>query len=61
MDDSEKRLERCDKLRLIAPGKSFERALLSSFSSGMYVRLAFATAIQTDPDSHAGVPIQWAQ
>jgi lipopolysaccharide transport system ATP-binding protein len=34
----------------MAPRNRFERALLSSFSSRMYVRLAFATAIQTDPD-----------
>jgi lipopolysaccharide transport system ATP-binding protein len=30
--------------------KRFESMKLRSFSSGMYVRLAFATAIQTDPD-----------
>jgi lipopolysaccharide transport system ATP-binding protein len=30
--------------------KRFENMKLRSFSSGMYVRLAFATAIQTDPD-----------
>ncbi|HUM81580.1 MAG TPA: ABC transporter ATP-binding protein, partial [Methanothrix sp.] len=30
--------------------KRFESMKLRNFSSGMYVRLAFATAIQTDPD-----------
>jgi lipopolysaccharide transport system ATP-binding protein len=30
--------------------KRFENMKLKNFSSGMYVRLAFATAIQTDPD-----------
>ena len=30
--------------------KRFENMKLINFSSGMYVRLAFATAIQTDPD-----------
>ena len=30
--------------------KRFENMKLRNFSSGMYVRLAFATAIQTDPD-----------
>ncbi len=30
--------------------KRFENMNLMNFSSGMYVRLAFSTAIQTDPD-----------
>lgn len=30
--------------------KRFENMKLKNFSSGMYVKLAFATAIQTDPD-----------
>jgi len=30
--------------------KRFENMKLKSFSSGMYVKLAFSTAIQTDPD-----------
>lgn len=30
--------------------KRFENMRLKNFSSGMYVRLAFSTAIQTDPD-----------
>ena len=34
----------------MTPGKSFERALLSSFSQEMYVRLAFSKAIQTNTD-----------
>jgi len=30
--------------------KRFENMKLKNFSSGMYVNLAFSTAIQTDPD-----------
>ena len=30
--------------------KRFENMKLKNFSSGMYVKLAFSTAVQTDPD-----------
>jgi lipopolysaccharide transport system ATP-binding protein len=41
---------RYDEIMDFSELKRFENMKLRSFSSGMYVRLAFATAIQTDPD-----------
>ncbi len=42
--------ERYDEIMEFSELKRFENMKLRNFSSGMYVRLAFATAIQTDPD-----------
>jgi lipopolysaccharide transport system ATP-binding protein len=42
--------ERYDEIINFSELKRFENMKLRNFSSGMYVRLAFATAIQTDPD-----------
>jgi lipopolysaccharide transport system ATP-binding protein len=42
--------KRYDEIMDFSELKRFENMKLRSFSSGMYVRLAFATAIQTDPD-----------
>jgi lipopolysaccharide transport system ATP-binding protein len=42
--------ERYDDIIDFSELKRFENMKLRNFSSGMYVRLAFATAIQTDPD-----------
>lgn len=42
--------ERYEEIMDFSELKRFENMKLRSFSSGMYVRLAFATAIQTDPD-----------
>jgi len=42
--------DRYEKILEFAELKRFENMKLKSFSSGMYVRLAFSTAIQTDPD-----------
>lgn len=42
--------ERYDTILDFAELKRFENMKLKNFSSGMYVRLAFSTAIQTDPD-----------
>jgi len=42
--------DRYEKIMEFAELKRFENMKLRNFSSGMYVRLAFATAIQTDPD-----------
>ena len=41
---------RYDEIMDFAELKRFENMKLINFSSGMYVRLAFSTAIQTDPD-----------
>ncbi|MGV8174367.1 MAG: ABC transporter ATP-binding protein [Methanothrix sp.] len=41
---------RYEKIMDFAELKRFENMKLRNFSSGMYVRLAFSTAIQTDPD-----------
>ncbi len=41
---------RYEEIMDFAELKRFENMKLRSFSSGMYVRLAFATAIQTNPD-----------
>jgi homopolymeric O-antigen transport system ATP-binding protein len=41
---------RYDEIMDFAELKRFENMNLRNFSSGMYVRLAFSTAIQTDPD-----------
>jgi lipopolysaccharide transport system ATP-binding protein len=41
---------RYDEIMDFAELKRFENMKLRNFSSGMYVRLAFSTAIQTDPD-----------
>ncbi len=41
---------RYDEIMDFAELERFENMKLRNFSSGMYVRLAFATAIQTDPD-----------
>jgi lipopolysaccharide transport system ATP-binding protein len=41
---------RYEEIMDFAELKRFENMKLRNFSSGMYVRLAFATAIQTDPD-----------
>ena len=41
---------RYEEIMNFAELKRFENMKLINFSSGMYVRLAFATAIQTDPD-----------
>ena len=42
--------KRYEEIMDFAELKRFENMKLINFSSGMYVRLAFATAIQTDPD-----------
>lgn len=42
--------QRYDEIMEFSELKRFENMKLRNFSSGMYVRLAFATAIQTDPD-----------
>lgn len=42
--------ERCEEILEFAELKRFESMKLKNFSSGMTVRLAFSTAIQTDPD-----------
>jgi lipopolysaccharide transport system ATP-binding protein len=42
--------ERYEEIIDFSELKRFENMKLRNFSSGMYVRLAFATAIQTDPD-----------
>jgi len=42
--------QRYEEIMEFAGLKRFESMKLRSFSSGMYVRLAFSTAIQTDPD-----------
>jgi len=42
--------QRYDEIMDFSELKRFENVKLRSFSSGMYVRLAFATAIQTNPD-----------
>lgn len=42
--------ERYEKILDFAELKRFENMKLKNFSSGMYVRLGFSTAIQTDPD-----------
>jgi len=42
--------QRYDEIMDFSELKRFENMKLRNFSSGMYVRLAFATAIQTDPD-----------
>jgi lipopolysaccharide transport system ATP-binding protein len=42
--------QRYEDIMDFAELKRFENMKLINFSSGMYVRLAFATAIQTDPD-----------
>ncbi len=42
--------KRYDEIMDFSELKRFENMKLRNFSSGMYVRLAFATAIQTDPD-----------
>ncbi|MDD1726763.1 MAG: ABC transporter ATP-binding protein [Methanothrix sp.] len=42
--------KRYDEIMDFAELKRFENMKLINFSSGMYVRLAFSTAIQTDPD-----------
>jgi ABC-type polysaccharide/polyol phosphate transport system ATPase subunit/acetyltransferase-like isoleucine patch superfamily enzyme len=42
--------ERYDAILAFAELKRFENMKLKNFSSGMAVRLAFSTAIQTDPD-----------
>ncbi|KQC15191.1 MAG: ATP-binding protein [Methanosaeta sp. SDB] len=39
-----------EKILEFAELKRFENMKLKNFSSGMYVKLAFSTAIQTDPD-----------
>ncbi len=41
---------RYEEIMDFAELKRFENMKLRNFSSGMYVRLAFSTAIQTDPD-----------
>jgi len=41
---------RYDEIMEFSELKRFENMKLRNFSSGMYVRLAFATAIQTDPE-----------
>lgn len=41
---------RYEEIMAFSELKRFENMKLRNFSSGMYVRLAFATAIQTDPD-----------
>jgi lipopolysaccharide transport system ATP-binding protein len=43
-------MERYEKILEFAELKQFESMRLKNFSSGMAVRLAFSTAIQTDPD-----------
>jgi len=42
--------KRYDEIMDFSELKRFENMKLRNFSSGMYVRLAFATAIQTNPD-----------
>lgn len=42
--------KRYDEIMAFSELKRFENMKLRNFSSGMYVRLAFATAIQTNPD-----------
>ena len=42
--------ERYEEIVEFAELKRFENMRLKNFSSGMVVRLAFSTAIQTDPD-----------
>jgi lipopolysaccharide transport system ATP-binding protein len=42
--------ERREEILEFADLKRFENMKLKNFSSGMYVRLAFATAIEADPD-----------
>lgn len=42
--------ERYDEILDFAELKRFENMKLKNFSSGMYVRLAFSTAVQTNPD-----------
>jgi len=42
--------QRYDEIMDFSELKRFENMKLRNLSSGMYVRLAFATAIQTDPD-----------
>jgi lipopolysaccharide transport system ATP-binding protein len=42
--------ERYDDILEFAELRRFESMKLRNFSSGMYVRLAFSTAIHTDPD-----------
>jgi lipopolysaccharide transport system ATP-binding protein len=42
--------QRYDEIMVFSELKRFENMKLRNFSSGMYVRLAFATAIQTNPD-----------
>lgn len=42
--------ERREEILEFAELKRFENMRLKNFSSGMYVKLAFSTAIQTDPD-----------
>lgn len=42
--------ERYEKILDFAELKKFENMKLKNFSSGMYVRLGFSTAIQADPD-----------
>jgi lipopolysaccharide transport system ATP-binding protein len=42
--------QRYDEIMDFSELKRFENMKLRNFSSGMYVRVAFATAIQTDPD-----------
>ena len=42
--------QRYDEIMDFSELKRFENMKLRNFSSGMYVRLAFATAIQTNPD-----------
>jgi len=42
--------EKYEEILEFAELKRFENMKLRNFSSGMYVRLAFSTAIQTDPD-----------
>jgi lipopolysaccharide transport system ATP-binding protein len=42
--------QRYEEIMDFAELKRFENMKLRNFSSGMYVRLAFATAIQTDPE-----------
>ncbi len=42
--------ERREEILEFAELKRFENMKLKNFSSGMYVKLAFSTAIQTDPD-----------